>query len=182
MARLLFITLLLMSILAVFVTAADDVQQKPSQHRPSDDLVDQIPDPTKAANKKKYKCSSCKALAKEAFTALDKLRRLRKGVEKYAEKVEALETLCASIGKNYGLLMRNNAPTHDFSNNAAISRLQGSWVNTYLESRCGELMEKYDEDLIREFNNVQSAVEAQTLICSTWEKSCSAKQALIEDL
>jgi hypothetical protein len=148
----------------------------------SEALLEQVPDPTNPGTKKKLACSSCRAVAKEAFGAMDRLRKLRKGVEKYSEKVEALETVCTTIGKTYGLLMRDNKPTFDFSSNSAISRLQGSWVNTYIESRCGDLMEKYDEDFIKGFGKVSTVIEAQALLCKEWERTCSVEEAAKEDL
>lgn len=150
--------------------------------RPSDEQLSQVPDLTNPANAKELKCNSCRALAREVFEVLTPLIRLRHGHPKHYELVDAVDNLCASIGKNYGLLLKNNKPTTEFSKNAAITRYTGSWINTYLERRCGELMEHYDEDLLREVLRTERLEHYRDVVCSKWEKSCTSTESVREDL
>jgi hypothetical protein len=150
-------------------------------YRPDEKELSKIPDLTK--NDKPLKCSSCRAVAREVHERLWRVSKLRHGHPKHVELVDVLDPVCAQMGASYGLLLKNNEPTTEFSRNEKISRYQGAWINTYLERRCGEIMDHYDDDLIREALRHESLDAFRDRLCTKLEKTCQTRaEAVVEDL
>lgn len=160
---------------------APETTTKRPTYRPSEDEVNKIPDVTK--NDKELKCNSCRAIAREIHERLWRVSRLRHGHPKHYELVDVLDPVCSEMGTSYGLLLKNNEPTTEFSRNEKISRYQGAWINTYLERRCGDVTYQYDDDLIREALRHESLEAFRDVLCTKWEKSCASREeAVREDL
>eukprot|EP01064_Diplonema_japonicum_P009075 TRINITY_DN1653_c11_g1_i1.p1 TRINITY_DN1653_c11_g1~~TRINITY_DN1653_c11_g1_i1.p1 ORF type:complete len:208 (+),score=54.70 TRINITY_DN1653_c11_g1_i1:66-626(+) len=118
----------------------------------------------------KLKCSACKNVVAEVKMALDALTELRHGKPKSFEVHDALDDMCRKISLNYGILRKNNKPTTTFSRNTAISRLTGNWINSYIETRCGEVLTDHDEDLA--LNYRRTLPELQDMICRVGTNWC----------
>ena len=88
--------------------------------------------------------------------------------------------MCKMIKSDYGLLMKNNKPTMDFSRNSAITRLRGNWINTFLENRCNELLSEHEEDITESYQGGLAAF--QTVICREKSKVCSVHQLNKQEL
>jgi hypothetical protein len=170
--------LLLLSVALPIDAAASGTVQRPSEVE-----LSQIPDLTNPSQAKELKCSSCRSVAREVFDSISSVSKLRHGHPKHYELVDAVDKLCVDIGRSYGLLLKNNKPTTEFSKNAQITRYQGAWINTYLERRCGEILEHYDDDLLREALRHDRVDRFREVLCTSWEKSCHTKEdAIREDL
>eukprot|EP01062_Namystynia_karyoxenos_P027148 TRINITY_DN20922_c0_g1_i1.p1 TRINITY_DN20922_c0_g1~~TRINITY_DN20922_c0_g1_i1.p1 ORF type:complete len:215 (+),score=69.73 TRINITY_DN20922_c0_g1_i1:74-646(+) len=143
----------------------------------TDEQMDGIPDYGDKQVSKRLRCSACKCLAKELFDELRRVHKLRHGKPRSWEVEEVLEGICATLRNDYGLLRRNNKPTEEFSRNSAISRLTGNWINSYIESRCGELVSSYEDDIVQSYTNGE-LIDFQRLICSQRDGSCTEEHLL----
>ena len=150
--------------------------------RPSDEQMEEIPHPTDKAAKRALHCNSCHVLARETFLKLSALTKLRHGKPKHYELVDAVDALCREIGQAYGLLLKNNKPTMEFSKDARITRYTGSWITTFLERRCGEIMEAFDDELLVEATRAVDEVQFRRTVCTVWEKSCAEDEGSAGDL
>jgi len=153
------------------------VADVPSQ----EEQFNRIPALTEPKSKKKYQCSSCKAFARELYGIVKPKLRGRPRLQEI-EMADAIDPLCRQLGRQYGILMRNNFPTNEFSKNTAISRMSGSWITAYLENRCGELLERFEDDLDHRVASASTPEQFQEVLCATLDKSCGKKQAVKEDL
>jgi hypothetical protein len=179
--RRLCVYVLLIAVLCLGASARSADGGKRPTYRPSEDEVNNIPDLT--SNEKELKCTSCRAIAREVHERLWKVSQLRHGHPKHFELVDVLDSVCFDMASSYGLLLKNNAPTTEFSRNDKISRYQGSWINTYLERRCGDVLHHFDDDLIREALRHETLDAFRHVVCTTWEKSCMTRaEAVREDL
>ena len=68
--------------------------------------------------------------------------------------------------------MRNNKPTLEFSRDDAVSRVKGSWVNLYLEGRCGKILAQHEEQILERYKKVNDLPEFQAGICQKIDRSC----------
>lgn len=149
-----------------------------------DEQIDNMPDTSNPTVQAELRCSTCKAVAREAWEALWGLHRLRQGAIKDFEFDDLFDTHCQNIKGKYGLLMRNNKPTNEISRNTAISRVQGIWVGTMVEDACAELLDRFQDRMIKEFPRVGVYKDFQRLACSTWRpkgKEVCPEEALAQD-
>jgi hypothetical protein len=178
--------------LAVIAAAAPTPEHHKAykQHRPygsraddsydaKEDQIDGLPDYMNPAVAKQLKCSACKVLMDELYDRLKAIHNDRK--PKMYEVVDVVEGVCADVRDNYGLLMRSNQATNEFSRNKAITRMKGAWINTYLEGRCGELMSHHEESIVEEFPRVQAVEQLMQLVCWRLEQSCAHETAPTDD-
>eukprot|EP01060_Flectonema_neradi_P030079 TRINITY_DN429_c5_g2_i1.p1 TRINITY_DN429_c5_g2~~TRINITY_DN429_c5_g2_i1.p1 ORF type:complete len:170 (+),score=35.24 TRINITY_DN429_c5_g2_i1:83-592(+) len=128
---------------------------------------------------KRLRCSACKCVVAEVKGALDAVSKLRHGKPKAYELEDKLDNLCRVMRDNYGLLRKNNKPTEIFSKNSAISRLQGNWINSYLETRCGEILSEYEDELLSSYS--ESLIDLTDLICRQGDSTCTEEQIQTED-
>lgn len=159
-------------------------REQPKGYRPSDDEVAKIPDLTDPLKSKALRCSSCRAVAREIHERVAAAYKLRHGKPTTFEIADALDPMCRGMATQYGLLMKNNEPTTEFSRNKAITRFQGSWINTFVERRCGEIVDALDDDLIPlAKKHVESLGAFREAVCKEYEGSCKSRdEAVIEDL
>jgi len=172
----------LISIALFFVvTSAEEPQKEhPRSHPAPQEQVDQLPDFSNPEIAKKLKCSACKCLTREIHDRLSALDKLRHGTPKHFEVAEKIEALCKIVNDEYGLLMRNNKPTLDFSRNAAISRLRGNWINTFLVNRCNEIVDEHENDIVKNYK--KNYEDFKLLICRELSGFCSKHQLTKEEL
>ena len=187
-------SLVALSLLSFFVLTATAQSQFPpgpatpslgeKYQRPDDvaseEQVAQLPDYADPEVAKKLKCSACKCLTTEVYNRLTILSELRHGKPKTFEVIEVLEKMCKMIKSDYGLLMKNNKPTTDFSRNPAISRLSDGWINTFLENRCNEMLSDHDEDIVSSYQGRLAAFQA--FICREKSNACSLHQLNKQEL
>lgn len=186
---------LLLIILVIFVasliTSAADAtssaarrKEKPAPHHYAPDVKihNEMPDHTDPQNKKRLQCSSCKVLTQEFWERLHALSERNNGRPRRDQQMDVLESMCNEVKIDYGLVMRNNKPTLEFSREDAISRLKGSWVNVYLETRCGNLVSNHDEVILDKHKTLKNLAEFQQFICQTLDKSCLNEKFVNADL
>eukprot|EP01012_Entosiphon_sulcatum_P040443 TRINITY_DN54097_c0_g1_i1.p1 TRINITY_DN54097_c0_g1~~TRINITY_DN54097_c0_g1_i1.p1 ORF type:complete len:173 (+),score=40.57 TRINITY_DN54097_c0_g1_i1:22-540(+) len=154
-----------------------------SAHDPSQEQLDLLPDFGNPKVARKLKCSACKMIFNEVYDAFRGLYQYRKSPKEY-EKLEVIENLCRNVKAEFGLLMRNNKPTNDFSKNKKISRLTGNWINSFIETRCGEIISQFEDELIEEFGSICAGDPAalHREYCTGKYADCSEKQLLKEEL
>lgn len=183
MARQFALVLIVMNVL-VFATLS--MAQRRPTNRPTytarEEQLEQLPEYTNPAIRNKLKCSACKCLTKELYAQLHPLYEKRHGHPKLGEVAEILDGFCRTVRNEYGLLMKNNLPTTDFSRNSAITRLQGAWINNFIEGECGELLSEHEERILDEFPNFRSASDVQTKVCSDWYSICSEGEVRRDEL
>jgi hypothetical protein len=141
-----------------------------------DEQLEQLPDYGDPKVNKALRCSSCNALAKEVYEKLVDLGKRRNGRPRQYEVAEVLEDICPTLRDEYGLLLKNNKPTTVFSRNKAITRMQGSWINSFIDTRCGELLSSHEEQMIEWYSKVKDLEEFRELVCIKWEKTCQATE------
>ena len=145
----------------------------------TDEQTDGLPDFGDKAVNKRLRCSACKCVVSEVKTALETVSKLRHGKPKAYELEDKIDGLCRVMRDNYGLLRKNNKPTEIFSKNKAISRLQGNWINSYLETRCGEVLSDFEEEFLAQYS--KPVVELTDLICRQGDSTCTKEQVETED-
>eukprot|EP00667_Euglena_gracilis_P025091 EG_transcript_29249 len=152
-------------------------------HAPSPEQVERLPDVSDPRVAKRLRCSACKAVVKEVHQRLQKLAKLRPSPKSF-EVIEALEGVCPSMSQRYGLLLKSNQPTEEFSDNQQISKLQGNWINMYLETACGTLFDEYEDDMVDNFNKwrLWSIAEAQDYLCFGKAADCRNEAWLSDEL
>jgi hypothetical protein len=183
-SSLVILLALVVSCYAVTVEAA--FRPKPEK-RPTyvarEEQVEGLPDYSDPATKAKLDCSACKALVEKVHEDLSKLYDLRHSRPRHFEVVEVTEHMCARIRDEYGLLMRNNQATTDFSRDAAITRMRGAWINTFVEGRCGYILSHYEEAIIENFPKMrQRPQDLQRLVCYKLDKRCAAAEHTHDEL
>eukprot|EP01059_Diplonema_ambulator_P021778 TRINITY_DN3623_c0_g1_i1.p1 TRINITY_DN3623_c0_g1~~TRINITY_DN3623_c0_g1_i1.p1 ORF type:complete len:190 (+),score=38.09 TRINITY_DN3623_c0_g1_i1:40-570(+) len=144
----------------------------------SDEQMEGMPDYGNPEDARKLKCSACKNVVLEVKEALDKLEALRHGVVKSYEIEDVLDSLCSKISVTYGILRKSNRPTTIFSRNKLISRLTGNWINSYIETRCGEILTDYEDDLITNYRIPLQ--ELQDKICRKGVQYCASTEEVQE--
>eukprot|EP00759_Apiculatamorpha_spiralis_P012887 PhF_6_TR19739/c0_g1_i1/m.28805 len=163
------------------IACCNGAPQPPHTHQADDAQVEQLPNYEDPIVQKKLACSACKSLTLEFQNKLLILRKLRHGKPKYYEVAAEIEGVCKSVKDQYGLLMKNNKPTMDFSKNPAISRLRGNWIDTFLENRCNELLDQHEEELLKSYHST-TVEEFRSLICRESAKLCSVHDLNKEEL
>eukprot|EP01065_Artemidia_motanka_P036155 TRINITY_DN44061_c0_g1_i1.p1 TRINITY_DN44061_c0_g1~~TRINITY_DN44061_c0_g1_i1.p1 ORF type:complete len:213 (+),score=77.80 TRINITY_DN44061_c0_g1_i1:71-640(+) len=138
----------------------------------TEEQTDGLPDYGDPAVSKRLRCSACRCLTKEVHSELRRVDKLRHGKPRPWEIEEVLEKICSRLRNDYGLLRRNNRPTEEFSKNTAISRLTGNWINAYIESRCGELMGNYEDEITDTYKEGE-LIDFQRRICGELDGSCT---------
>ena len=162
--------LLLVLVVAVGAVGIQEVGKKRTSIAAKDEQIDNMPDTSNPAVMKELQCSACKAAAREAYEALWNLHTLRRGSVQEFEYDDMFDNHCQIIKRKYGLLMRKNKPTNELSRNTAISRVQGIWVGTMVEDACAELLDKYQDRMIKEYPNSHLYKEFQQWACNNWNK------------
>jgi hypothetical protein len=169
--------LLLAAILVLTIDAASVDRSIPYEKQ------EDIPDVNDPKIRPVLTCSACRAFAKEFYSAVQRVHTLRHGAPKSFELLDAVDRICKTIGEKWGLLLKNNKPTHEFSDNEAITRYKGSWIAHFLEDRCGQIMDTYDEELFRAAAAAPSLKDFKRKLCKEWEKNCKSRsEAEYEDL
>ena len=138
----------------------------------SEEIHAEMPDHTLPKNKKALECSSCKVLTEEVWTRLHALSKKMNGRPRHSQQVDLIEDMCVDVKREYGLLMRNNKPTLEFSRDEALTRLRGSWINIYLEGRCGKILAQHEEQILERYKKVRDLAEFQAAICQKIDRSC----------
>ncbi len=90
-------------------------------------------------------------------------------------QVELIEHMCEEVKHEYGLVMRRNKPTLEFSRDESISRLKGAWINLYIEGRCGKILAQHEEQILEKYRQVRNLGEFQEWICKRLDKSCHSE-------
>lgn len=174
------------SLALVVVVLATAVMARHHESRPTytakDEQLAHLPDHTDPHINHQLRCSACKNLADHIFERLSKLHKLRHGKPRSYEVVEALENICGELRDQYGLLLRNNMPTNEFSRDESITRMKGAWINTFIEGRCGDILSHYEESIMEHFGGYSKAEQLQQLICYRLERSCVAVEYTHEEL
>jgi hypothetical protein len=152
-----------------------DENERPT-YDAKDEQLEQLPDYGDPKVMKALRCSSCNALIKEVYVRLMALNKRKDGKYRMYEIVDVLEDTCPTLRDEYGLLLKNNKPTTVFSRNKAITRMSGSWINSFIDTRCGELLSTYEEDLIKHYKLVKDLEELRELVCVKWEKTCAINE------
>ena len=135
--------------------------------------IDGLPDHGDPAIRAQLQCSACKALTAQVYDDLTKLYELRHGRPKTYEVVEVTENMCARLRDEYGLLMRNNMATTEFSRDQAITRMKGAWINSFIEGRCGEILSHFEEAIVENFSKMRGRVkDLQKLVCYKLDRHC----------
>ncbi len=131
-----------------------------------------MPDHTDPKNKPALACSSCKVLTEEVWTRLHALAKRHNGRPRMHAQVEVIEAMCEEVKHEYGLVMRRNKPTLEFSRDETISRIKGAWIGPYLEGRCGKILAQHEEQILEKYRQVRNLGEFQQSICQRLDKSC----------
>jgi hypothetical protein len=148
-----------------------------------DEQLEGLPDYGNPVVKAKLDCSACKALVEKLHTDLNDLYKRRDDRPKAFEVVEVTEHLCSRVRDEYGLLMRNNQATTDFSRDERITRMKGAWINSFVEGRCGYLLSHFEEPIIENFGHMRHRVEdLQKLVCYKLDKRCVAAEHTHDEL
>ena len=124
-----------------------------------------------------------KVITKEIWHRLIKLHKRFKQPKEYYV-IEALENTCTQIRNDFGLLMRNNKPTQEFSSNKKISRMTGNWINSYIETHCGNIFSEYEEEIVEDFHEwiAMGEREAQGLMCLDKYARCQVDELNKDEL
>jgi hypothetical protein len=167
--------------LALFALVASAAYRPKPEKRPTyqarEEQLDGLPDHGDPAVRVQLECSACKALVSQLYDDLSKLYDLRHSRPKHYEVVEVTEHMCARVRDSYGLLMRNNMATNEFSRDEAITRMKGSWINSFIEGRCGEILSHYEEPIIENFPRLRNKLkDFQKLVCYKLDKKCAAAE------
>lgn len=184
------VLLLAMLLLACSSSIVDGVSaayrpkpQKRATYAAREEQVEGLPDYNDPHVRTRLGCSACKALVEKVYEDLTKLYDLRHGRPRHFEVVEVTEHMCQRLRDEYGLLMRNNHATTDFSRDASITRMQGAWINTFIEGRCGEILSHFEEPIIHHFPKLRGQLgELQKLVCYKLDKKCKAAEYTHEEL
>jgi hypothetical protein len=131
-----------------------------------------LPHHTHDDHRDEIKCNSCKALSQEIFERLEALFKLRHDKPKHYETVEVFERMCVDVRKEYGLLMRDNKPTWEFSRRTDVARMQGDWIGPYFEGRCGQLLAAHEEQIVEKFRHHRDLTVMQNFLCKKMDHSC----------
>jgi hypothetical protein len=175
------ISLLLLFIVFSFAKEATSKELKKDESNknyfPSEQLQETIPDHTNPKNKQKIKCSACKVIAEELYFGLTALAKKNNNRPRRDQQTDFFDKVCAKMKTDYGLLMRNNAATLEFSRDADISRIKGSWVNFRLEEHCLSLLDQDEDEILEEFKKSKDDfVSFQKFVCKKIDKVCVGKK------
>lgn len=135
-----------------------------------------VPEYTKPANKKIIKCNACKAIAEEMHRGLTALAQRNNNRPRRDQQSTFLEKLSGVMKTDYGLLMKNNVATFEFSRDEDISRIKGNWVNVLLEEQCGSLVVDYEDEILARYEKDKNDFPAfQEYVCRKLVKTCEKK-------
>lgn len=135
-----------------------------------------MPDHTDPKNKPALACSSCKVLTEEVWQRLHALAKRHGGKPRMHAQVDAIEKMCNEVKHEYGLVMRKNKPTLEFSRDETISRVRGGFINLYIEGRCGKILAQHEEQILEKYRQVRDLGEFQASICQRLDKSCLSEK------
>ena len=177
-AAALFAVVVVALLVVVAPTPAAAAYRPKPEKRPTyaarEEQIDGLPDHGNPRVRAQLECSACKALVEKVYDDLTALYDLRHGRPKQYEVVEVTENMCARIRDEYGLLMRNNQATNEFSRDASITRMKGSWINTFVEGRCGEILSHYEEPIIEHFPRMRGRLQDfQKFVCYKLDRKCA---------
>ena len=148
-----------------------------------DDQFDQMPDVGNRKVMRALRCSSCNQLTTEIYTQLVELTEKKKKAgrrPKSYEIAEVTEVICPTLRDEYGLVLKNKKPTNIFSKDKALTRMTGAWVNSFIDTRCGEMLDAWEDQIIEEYESVTSVDDMKRLVCIKWEKTCKEEEIIDE--
>ncbi len=155
-----------------------DAARRPTPYKPSTHHYAEVqehphmPDRHAPDNKRALQCSSCKVLTDEVWQRLHALARANKGKPRHFQQVDVIEAMCKEVKHEYGLVLRNGKPVMEFSRDDAIETLKGTWINDYVEHRCGKILASHEEQILEKYKQVRDLAEFQQVICKKLDRSC----------
>ncbi|CBH17467.1 hypothetical protein, conserved [Trypanosoma brucei gambiense DAL972] len=185
----------------------DEINRKLQEKVADDDPVQKaMPDPMDPKFRAPLRCSACGAVIEHAVRLLRPIierqseRAARSGgvlpadaLPKEYEMVDIFENLCGEVGRLYGLEVEKDKkrPTLRFSKSFGVSRLQGSWMPSFLTSTCEGVLDVEGEEKLAamilgvarseaeagrgkviSMNPDQGIVDkVREMVCTKWEES-----------
>lgn len=135
-----------------------------------------LPEYTLPKNKKRLRCNACKAIAEEIHQGLNALAEKNNNRPRRDQQSKFLEKVSLTMRNEYGLLMKNNVATFEFSKDEDISRIKGNWINVMLEEQCGSLVVDYEDEILAQYQKDREDFPSfQKFICRKLVKTCEMK-------
>eukprot|EP00992_Anisonema_acinus_P010003 TRINITY_DN6232_c0_g1_i1.p2 TRINITY_DN6232_c0_g1~~TRINITY_DN6232_c0_g1_i1.p2 ORF type:complete len:183 (+),score=73.03 TRINITY_DN6232_c0_g1_i1:45-551(+) len=141
-----------------------------------------LPDWQEPRTFRTLRCSACKMATFEMRESLLRLKwrldDMGRTRPREDEIIDHLQDVCATMRRDYGLVVKKGKPRPYFTRN--YERVSGEWVDGFLEDRCNEIINAYEDEIQRKWDKWGSLylTEAYQYICS---ERCSAKQLARKD-
>lgn len=135
-----------------------------------------MPDYTIPKNKKILRCNGCKVIAEEIHQGLKALAEKNNNRPRRDQQSKFLEKVSTTMRTEYGLLMKNNMATFEFSKDEDISRIKGNWINVMLEEQCGSLVFDHEDEILAQYEKDKNDFPSfQKYVCRKLVKTCEMK-------
>jgi len=169
------VSILLISGDVILAARRPHVRHHETHHYAPAEVIEGLPDHTNPVDSAALKCSSCKVLTTEVWERLHALAKKRNGRPVHHEQVDVIEDMCKAVKNQYGLLMRNNKPTTEFSKDPRYSTVKGQWIVPYLEGRCGKILASHEEQILEKYRHVRTLNDFLKIICQRLDRSCQGE-------